>query len=353
MSKRVTKHSARKGKNGVFGNGQNSHDDRNFDITKADHIDAKKVKLNHIVLIDWNGGCHRNNKSIMAHQKSVYEKHFRPYLDDYNQRQKDQRHSERCKDISDYMASSKSCVEKEIFQIGTNEDFVDGNTLEEIWRDFLEWHVEKYPQCHFLNYAVHFDETNCADHIHTDKVWVAHDEYGREFINQNKALEEMGVERPNPEKPSSRYNNAKMTYTKDCREKILELCRDRKMDLILDPKNKSEVGLVFAEYKRLKEEKQIKALKAEKEVLKAEIEPLREEITALNATRKEFRQFKEMCIRYKRDNADFPDNEKALGIAMQILIENGLAEEFEKRYQKTMSFEKTIDSFMEELDFDI
>ena len=71
----------------------------------------------------------------------------------------------------------------------------------------------------------------------------------------------MGVERPDTNKPQTRYNNAKITYTRKCREHLIELCRGYGIDIELQPKERSETGLTQTEYKARQEDK--KAMAAE------------------------------------------------------------------------------------------
>ena len=57
-----------------------------------------------------------------------------------------------------------------------------------------------------------------------------------------------------PEKPKSRYNNPKQTYTKLCREKLFEICKAHGLELIQAPKERSRSGLSQAEYQTRQEE---------------------------------------------------------------------------------------------------
>ena len=59
----------------------------------------------------------------------------------------------------------------------------------------------------------------------------------------------MGIERPDTSKPSSKFNNAKMTYTKLVREHFIELCKEYGLDIETEPKDKSKTGYSLEEYK--------------------------------------------------------------------------------------------------------
>lgn len=59
---------------------------------------------------------------------------------------------------------------------------------------------------------LHVDEA--TPHVHVRRVWFVEDEKtGHEIIGKNKALEELGIAPPRPDKSIGRYNNAKMTLS--------------------------------------------------------------------------------------------------------------------------------------------
>ena len=64
----------------------------------------------------------------------------------------------------------------------------------------------------------------------------------------------MGISAPNPEKPIGRHNNAKMTYTAKCREHFQEICKRHGLEIEVQPRERSEMGLTQAEYKTRREE---------------------------------------------------------------------------------------------------
>ncbi len=100
---------------------------------------------------------------------------------------------------------------------------------------------------------MHIDEAN--PHIHERKVWTAHDG-DMLIINQEKALAEMGIERPDTSKKVGRKNNAKMTYTKICREKLIEIARAHGIEIEDVPRDPSKSGMKLMRYKyeKLKED---------------------------------------------------------------------------------------------------
>lgn len=243
---RLTAHNGRAGKNGVY---CPKHNDRNFDARQADHIDESRSGDN------WYWHCYQKNAPDMSFEDAeayYYERHFRQALDERNEKSIEARHPERVKTMDDYRASKKTCPEEQIMQIGREGQTVDPKLLQEIAIEQIRWEQRQYPNYRLLDVALHVDEQG-APHIHKRGVWVAH-ENGLEVVGQAKALAEMGIEAPDPSKKYGKYNNAKMTYTKECREHLAELCLERGIELELAPKEHSKSGLALEEYKARQEQ---------------------------------------------------------------------------------------------------
>lgn len=255
---RLTSHNGRAGKNGAY---SAKHNDRNFD-SSADHIDAKKTGSN------WT--WHRYQKTdpdltFEDAEKKFYEETFRESLDLKNARHMEKRHPENVKTMDDYRMSTKTCPEETIYQIGNKDLTVSAAVLKKIVNEQINWEIRKFPNVRLLDVALHVDEQG-APHMHKRQVWVAH-ENGTCIVGQNKALKEMGIERPDVSKKESRYNNAKMSYTEQCRNHFVELCRKYGLEIEIEPKNASETGLSLVEYQRRQEEKKLEdAKQAQKDI---------------------------------------------------------------------------------------
>ena len=115
------------------------------------------------------------------------------------------------------------CPEETIWMIGNSDEKLPVKFLQNIWKEQRAWMESEFPQMKILDFAIHVDEQG-QNHLHERHVFIGHDKAGREVVGQNKALAEMGISAPNPEKPTGRHNNAKMTYTAKCREHFLEIC---------------------------------------------------------------------------------------------------------------------------------
>lgn len=249
---RATTHNGRAGKDGAF---SPLHNDRNFDLDKAEHINQDKTTGN------WYWVCYKN-MTFDAAEKKFYEQHFSAALQAKNERYTATGHKERCKTIEEYRSHKLYCPEEVILQVGKLGDTISPKTLLQACVDQANWELKKYPNVKILDMALHVDEQG-APHVHIRKVWVAHDKAGQEMVGQAAALREMGISAPHPEKPLGRHNNAKMTYTKECREHFIELCKEKNLEIEETPKDASKTGLSLIEYQRRQELEQLEAEKGQ------------------------------------------------------------------------------------------
>ncbi|MGN1303488.1 MAG: hypothetical protein ACI4YB_00485 [Oscillospiraceae bacterium] len=275
MSKvRLTAHNGRKGKNGVF---SPKHNDRQFDLEGVEHIDPAKTKDNICWLFcrEDTGECN----SIEEHELNYYKVHFEADRNKRNENPIKNRQYSRVKTMEQYISSPNTCPEETIFQIGKASDVqkAGAEILAKIFEEFVLWHTSQYPQVVILDAVIHVDEPGAADHLQMRKVWVAH-ENGIEIVNQTKALEEMDVERIFPDKPKGRYNNAKITYTMACREKLIELGKKYGFDIEEIPKETSKVGLEKLKYERQQEEHRLNEARQEADAIIETINDVKENV---------------------------------------------------------------------------
>lgn len=86
---------------------------------------------------------------------------------------------------------------------------------------------------HIIDWALHADET--TPHIHERHVFDFKNQYGEVQPMQEKALEALGIERPDPDKPKGKNNNRKMTFDKICREKFAEIVQQLDIYIETEP----------------------------------------------------------------------------------------------------------------------
>jgi len=352
---RVSNHNARVGKNGVF---SPKHNDRNFNL-EPEHIDENKSINNSYWMV-------YDCKNFEECEKEFYKNNFSNALEKKNEKHIKSRHKERIKTIDDYRTSPLTCPEETLYYIGDKSNTVDTNVLEEIIQKQLEWESEEFPDVKYLNIAIHRDEEG-ADHIHARKVYIAPDENGDLIVNQTKALANMGIERPDTSKPSSKFNNAKMTYTKLVREHFIELCKEYGLEIETEPKEKSKTGYSLEEYKLKNQEETFlnKADKKEKEFqalqdkLDAQEKSLDAREEALNARESDLTK-KDRELQVKQKECDTKQSEalqtKKKYDSLTLLREKDLKavqdklEELEKKKNSLEEKEKSITELYNKMD---
>lgn len=235
---RATIHNGRTSHLGAF---TPKHNDRSFNISHAEHIDPERVKLNRYW--NWTG------KEITFEDAEIafYEKHIRRHLDAQNARYRAQRHAERAKTMDEYRKSPQTCPEEVILQIGKMGDTIPADMMARIIQEQINWEQQQFPGVKVLDVALHMDEQG-APHIHERRAWVYTDKDGNLAISQNKALEQMGIELPNPDKPRSRFNNRKQVFSRMCREHLLQICKEHGLEIEEIPQEKSRSGRTLEDY---------------------------------------------------------------------------------------------------------
>lgn len=248
MSKnRTTLHNGRKNRQGQAYRA--SHNDRKFDLDKAEHIEQERTKEN----IYWHYLQKENpDMDFSTAEKTFYKDHFEKALSIRNSSYIQHGNKKQVKTLEEYM--QEHCPEETIWMIGNAEDMIPAKILHNVWTEQKTWMEAMFPQVTVLDWALHVDEQG-APHIHERHVFIGHDKRGLEVVGQNKALAEMGISAPNPQRPTGRHNNAKMTYTAICRQHFQELCKRHGLDIEVQPRERSEMGLTQAEYKTRQEEK--------------------------------------------------------------------------------------------------
>lgn len=225
-----------------------NHNDRMFDLDHAENINADMTKYNINIQYD----AHNNATTIAAndatqksndkHEQELYAELFSDSLNAQNKRNVAGGHAIRNKNIKDLLDSPLTCPEETVFQLGSLEDgYPDPEILMSIFHDFQAELINQYgDNLHFTDASLHMDEA--VPHIHIRKVWTYHGKDGLD-ISQNKALTEMGFERPNPDKPPNKWNNAKTTFTAYERELKLRICEEHGLEVEHTPKHPGKASM--------------------------------------------------------------------------------------------------------------
>lgn len=245
------------------------HNDRNFDITRAPHIDPSLMQYNKYWT--YNGEL---PDTFVALERQFYSEHFTESLNQRNENNIASGHRGRCVSMDEYRTAKYTRPEDKILQIG---DRSKSATPEQLWECALEYQQkfeEMYGEhCKIIDMALHVDEPSHAPHVHVRRVWIATDEQGHEYVGQGKALQQLGIERPDLSAPEGKTNNAKMTITEIDRVMFRDICIEKGLDISKDkPQNK--VHLKTAEYAVEKTTEELEKLERQKEILVEEIKNL-------------------------------------------------------------------------------
>ena len=231
---KLTRHNGRAGAHGTY---NPKHNDRSFNLANSEHIDPERAKGN----IYWD--CFHDFRSALAPQdpddlaatfsdveRQFYETHYTAFVEGQNERNARIRHTERNRSIPDLLSSRKTCPEETIYQLGTLDEHASAEDLLNIVTEFIEAFKAKYgDHVHVLDWALHLDES--TPHIHERHVFDCENKYGEVAPQQEKALEALGFELPDPDKPLSRRNNRKITFDAACRKMLFEIAKRHGLDL--------------------------------------------------------------------------------------------------------------------------
>ena len=163
-------------------------------------------------------------------ERQFYETHYTAFIESQNERNAKIRHTERNRSISDLLSSRKTCPEETIYQLGTLDEHASAEDLLSVITEFIEAFKTKFgDHVHVLDWALHLDES--TPHIHERHVFDCENKYGEVAPQQEKALEALGFDLPDPNKPLSRRNNRKITFDAACRKMLFEVAKRHGLDL--------------------------------------------------------------------------------------------------------------------------
>ena len=232
---RASRHNGRSGKHGVY---DVKHNDRNFDVANSEHIDAERTKLN----VYWdcyqgyclNGDTSERKMTFTEIEKAYYFEHYGDHVDAQNERNEKAGHAERNRTTDDVLKNNKTCPEESILQLGNIDCSVTPDVLAKVVAEFFEEFEKRYgSHVHILDWALHLDES--TPHVHVRQVYDALNKYGELCPQQEKALEELGFELPDPTKKRSRFNNRKMCFDAECRKLFLDIGQKNGVELEYEP----------------------------------------------------------------------------------------------------------------------
>lgn len=225
---RATQHSSRTNAEGkVHGR---KHNDRNFDVSRADNIDQSRIMEN----LYWN--CYDGNYTESEKDRKlafsdlemkVYEELFGEQLDATNRTYIANGHPERVKTMEQWMSQRMHAPEELVLQVGSVDQMPDRDLARTCLLDYVQrlqkWNTAHGSPMKILDVALHMDEA--VPHIQLRRTWVWESD-GMIRQGQEKALEAAGVPLPDPDKSPGRRNNRKMTFDSEMRSMLLDICHD-------------------------------------------------------------------------------------------------------------------------------
>ena len=231
---KLTRHNGRAGAHGTY---NPKHNDRSFNLANSEHIDPERAKGN----IYWD--CFHGFRSALAPpdpddlaatfsdvERQFYESRYSNFVESQNERNAKIRHTERNRSIPDLLSSRKTCPEETIYQLGTLDEHASAEDLLNIVTEFIDEFKTKFGEhVHVLDWALHLDES--TPHIHERHVFDCENRYGEVAPQQEKALEALGFDLPDPDKPLSRRNNRKITFDAACRKMLFEIAKRHGLEL--------------------------------------------------------------------------------------------------------------------------
>ena len=337
---KLTRHNGRSGKNGAY---NPKHNDRRFDVANSEHINEERTKQN----IYWD--CYTgyfsslirqqdkgNDYSFEQIERLYYFEHYADHIQAQNERNEKTRHTERNRTVDDLLTNNKTCPEESIYQIGTVDESVSGEILAKIANEFFSEMEEKYGSyVHILDWALHLDEG--TPHIHERHVFDCKNKYGELCPQQEKALEELGIPLPDPDKKKGKNNNRKQTFDTECRKMLFRICEKNNLHLQKEP---SYGGRAYLEKQDFIIEKQKEVLFEQREILAGTARAIEEREEKLRqaenaiSQRENVIEKQDMLIAEK--NAEIMEKHSALEeVTMKLAEVETLADEVtEQAYEK-------------------
>lgn len=279
--------------------GSAKHNQHEFE---AKHINKDKTKDNQYFLASGN--------TCEEAELNVYTELYGDYLAKKNKEHINRRQYDRVREMSEWLKAPRYRAREEILQIG---DMDTHGNIEDLKACINEYNMWKYStfgdNCRFISCALHADES--TPHAHSRDTWFWHDKDGNKVPGLNKALEEVGVQLPNPNLPEGKNNNRLQTYTEMCRGKWQEICIAHGFEIETEPKEEKQEHMSAEAYKAYK--RAMKEVEAEKSMLEALKEQIEVNTERLEAMQKQLEQEVDDFVKQQeKKEKDFQHKEDAL-----------------------------------------
>lgn len=267
------------------------HNDRDFNISHAEHINPAPKQKNKYFIVGTDGIVNNHPEiTFEEHEKRVYADLFSEALSKQAKRYIKDGHAERVRSTEDYRTAPRTCPEETILQLGTREEHADPQAFIKAVNRWCQQMQAAYgTHWRLLDGCLHFDESTI--HCHIRQIYIVTGKDGLQ-ISQSKALKELGIQRPDPEKPESKHNNAKMTFTQQSRQIWISAAREFGIEIEEIPEMPGKASRTKEEYIAQKVRKEIVELTEQRNQTRTEVSQavseraaLREEVAGLQKTK--------------------------------------------------------------------
>lgn len=256
------------------------HNDRDFDITHAEHINPEPTRKNRYFIVEADGTVNnRPQISFETHEKRMYNHLFSETLSKQAERHIKSGHRERVRTMDEYRSAIRTAPEETLLQLGTRGNFADAQAfIKAVNRWCQEMQTAYGTHWRLLDGALHFDES--TPHCHIRAVWTAEGKDGLQ-VSENKALKALGIQRPNLEQPEGRHNCPKQTFTQQAREIWITAAREYGIEIEDIPEMPGKATRTKEEYIAQKIRKEIVELTEQRDQVRAEATQADSELAAL------------------------------------------------------------------------
>lgn len=234
-----------------LGKGSVKHNDRNFNLDNATHIDQTRQNDNFYInrYLD-------DTITFEECERRYFEENYSQGLEIQNEKYRKRRQYGYTRSIDDLMKGEKTQVKEMILQIGNKDNHTDKEVLLECVHQFNEEFNKRYgTNAHILDIAIHNDEA--TPHAHIRFICDYIDKDGIKKICTAKALKKLGIKPPKTTAKTDRYNNALQTFTEQIRFIWNQIIKNHGIEIDDTVKNASQKHLTVLEYKDKKLQEEI------------------------------------------------------------------------------------------------
>lgn len=267
------------------------HNDRDFDISRAEHINPEPERKNRYFIVEADGTVNNHPQiSFETHEKRMYNHLFSETLSKQAERHIKSGHRERIRTPDQYRTAIRTCPEETILMLGTRECHADKQAFIKAVNRWCQQMQTAYgTHWRLLDGALHFDES--TPHCHIRAVWTAEGKDGLQ-VSENQALRALGIQRPDPEQPEGKHNCPKQTFTRQSRELWIAAAREFGIEIEDIPEMPGKATRTKEEYIAQKIRKEIVELAEQRDQIRTEASQAASERSAIQKEVAELQQTK-------------------------------------------------------------